>query len=217
MSSPKCSPFSGGIVAGMSGVQIEPGATLSPGSPFAGPAAGPVAQGSATAALVAAYGASSGEGMSELTDVPMIEEHARRCALAEPVGSLHPRGQLTWSLCAHIGAPVRHSDGSGDSRARTAVAGRPDLTSDPGAPSACWVIFRSLPARDRVRVRHQSSRLHGPHRLLRWRADPACSNKAGRRPAGRQASAPSWLSRAGHTAPVRYGGEDRGRVARSRG
>ena len=42
-----------------------------------------LAQKFAIAALVAAYGASSGEGMSELTDeLPMIEEPADMCGRA---------------------------------------------------------------------------------------------------------------------------------------
>lgn len=68
MSSPKCSTFSGGIVTGMSGVQIEPGRRCLP-DPCGPGSWARLAQGSAMAALVAAYGANSGEGMSELTDV----------------------------------------------------------------------------------------------------------------------------------------------------
>ena len=71
------------MVAGMSGVQIGPGATLLTRMPFSPSSWARLATKLAIAALVAAYGASVGEGMSEFTDeLPMIDEPGAMCGTA---------------------------------------------------------------------------------------------------------------------------------------
>jgi hypothetical protein len=75
VSVPKLSTFSGGMVAGMSGVQIGPGATLLARMPFSPSICARLAVKFAMAAFVAAYGARVGDGLSELTDeLPMIDD-----------------------------------------------------------------------------------------------------------------------------------------------
>jgi hypothetical protein len=62
-------------VAGISGVQIGPGATLFTRIPFSPNSWARLADKFAIAALVAAYGASVGEGMSEFTDeLPITDD-----------------------------------------------------------------------------------------------------------------------------------------------
>src|SRR3954454_4718309 len=80
---PKLFTFSSGMVEGINGVQIGPGATLFTRMPFGPNSCARLAQKLATAAFVAAYGASSGEGMSELTDeLPMIADPGFMCGTA---------------------------------------------------------------------------------------------------------------------------------------
>ena len=65
--------FSGGIVDGISGVQIGPGATLLARIPLSPTISARLAEKFAIAAFVAAYGASFGLGISEFTEeLPMI-------------------------------------------------------------------------------------------------------------------------------------------------
>src|SRR5688572_25193239 len=66
--SPKLPTFSGGMVAGMSGVQIGPGATLFTRMPFSASICASEALKLAIPALVIAYGARFGLGWSEFTD-----------------------------------------------------------------------------------------------------------------------------------------------------
>src|SRR5690242_10198530 len=81
--SPKLFTFSGGIVDGISGVQMGPGATLFTRIPLSPNNCARLAEKFAIAALVAAYGASWGDGMSELTEeLPMIAEPGRMCGNA---------------------------------------------------------------------------------------------------------------------------------------
>ena len=72
-------------MAGISGVQIGPGATLFTRMPFSPSIWARLAEKFAIAALVAAYGASVGDGMSEFTDeLPMIDDpgtHVRQRGL----------------------------------------------------------------------------------------------------------------------------------------
>src|SRR4051812_46887813 len=71
------------MVAGISGVQIGPGATLLTRIPFEAsiPASAPTMF--AMPALVTSYGISSGFGVSEFTDVvPMIDDPGRMCGTA---------------------------------------------------------------------------------------------------------------------------------------
>src|SRR5215218_4857315 len=83
VSSPKLATFSSGMVAGISGVQIGPGATLLTRIPFSPSSCARLAEKFAIAALVAAYGASVGLGMSELTDeLPMKDEPGPICGRA---------------------------------------------------------------------------------------------------------------------------------------
>ena len=83
MFSPNEDTFSGGIVAGISGVQIGPGATLLTRIPLSPNICARLAEKLAIAALVAAYGASVGLGISELTDeLPMIEPPGPMCGSA---------------------------------------------------------------------------------------------------------------------------------------
>ena len=71
------------MVAGISGVQIGPGATLFTRIPRSPSNCARLAQKLAIAAFVAAYGASAGEGMSEFTDeLPMIDEPGPMCGSA---------------------------------------------------------------------------------------------------------------------------------------
>src|SRR4051812_39137696 len=71
------------MVAGISGVQIGPGATLFTRIPFSPSSWARLAQKLAIAAFVAAYGASVGDGMSELTEeLPMIAEPGFMCGTA---------------------------------------------------------------------------------------------------------------------------------------
>ena len=75
VSSPKLATFSSGMVAGISGVQIGPGATLFTRMPFSPNSWTRLADKLAIAVLVAAYGASVGEGMSEFTDeLPITDD-----------------------------------------------------------------------------------------------------------------------------------------------
>jgi hypothetical protein len=75
--------FSSGIVAGMSGVQIGPGATLFTRIPRAPSSCARLAVKFAMAAFVAAYGASAGDGLSEFTDeLAMIDEPGFMCGTA---------------------------------------------------------------------------------------------------------------------------------------
>src|SRR3954451_18572421 len=83
VSESNCSTFSVGMVAGMSGVQIGPGATLLTRMPCSPRSCARLAQKLAIAALVAAYGASCGDGMSEFTDeLPMMEDPGFMCGTA---------------------------------------------------------------------------------------------------------------------------------------
>src|SRR3954469_14658643 len=83
VSEPNCSTFSGGMVAGISGVQIGPGATLLTRIPRLPSSWARLAVKFAMAAFVAAYGARVGEGMSEFTDeLPMIDEPGAMCCNA---------------------------------------------------------------------------------------------------------------------------------------
>src|SRR5919202_7078721 len=71
------------MVAGISGVQIGPGATLLARMPFSAYICARLAVKLAMPALVMAYGASCGLGMSEFTDEElMIEPPAGMCATA---------------------------------------------------------------------------------------------------------------------------------------
>src|SRR5918997_1778858 len=71
------------MVAGISGVQIGPGATLFTRIPFSPSSWARLAVKFAIAAFVAAYGARVGDGMSELTDeLPMIAEPGAMCGTA---------------------------------------------------------------------------------------------------------------------------------------
>src|ERR1700712_3684331 len=80
---PNFSTFSGGIVDGIRGVQIGPGATLFTRIPFGPSKCARLAVKFAIAALVAAYGASVGEGMSEfIEELPMIDEPGGMCGTA---------------------------------------------------------------------------------------------------------------------------------------
>src|SRR5215212_2730728 len=83
VSSPKLATFSSGIVAGISGVQIGPGATLLTRIPFSPRSCARLAERLAIAALVAAYGASVGEGISEFTDeLPITDAPEPMCGNA---------------------------------------------------------------------------------------------------------------------------------------
>src|SRR6266496_5118761 len=80
---PKFSTLSSGIVDGMSGVQIGPGATLFTRMPFPPKSCARLAAKFAMAAFVAAYGANVGDGMSEFTDeLPMMDEPGAMCGTA---------------------------------------------------------------------------------------------------------------------------------------
>ena len=71
------------MVAGISGVQIGPGATELTRMPFSPSSWARLAEKLAIAALVAAYGARVGTGMSEFTEeLPMIEEPGPMCGTA---------------------------------------------------------------------------------------------------------------------------------------
>jgi hypothetical protein len=75
--------FSSGMVAGISGVQIGPGATLFTRMPFSPNSWARLAEKLAIAALVAAYGASCGDGMSEFTDeLPITDDPGPICGKA---------------------------------------------------------------------------------------------------------------------------------------
>lgn len=75
VSAPKLRTVSSGLVAGMSGVLIGPGATLLTRMPFSPYICARLAQKLAIADLMAAQGASVGEGLSDWTDeLPMIED-----------------------------------------------------------------------------------------------------------------------------------------------
>jgi hypothetical protein len=81
--SPKFATFSSGMVAGISGVQIGPGATLFTRIPFSPNSCAKLAEKFAMAALVAAYGASVGEGISEFTDeLPITDDPGPICGKA---------------------------------------------------------------------------------------------------------------------------------------
>jgi hypothetical protein len=73
----------GGIVEGISGVQIGPGATLLTRIPRSPRSCARLAEKFAIAAFVAAYGDSVGEGLSEFTDeLPMIDALSFMCGNA---------------------------------------------------------------------------------------------------------------------------------------
>src|SRR5579884_3331894 len=81
--SPNDVTFSAGIVDGISGVHIGPGATLLTRIPFSPSSCARLAEKLAIAALVAAYGARVGLGASEFTDeLPMIDEPGDMCGNA---------------------------------------------------------------------------------------------------------------------------------------
>ena len=80
---PKFFTFSSGKVAGISGVQIGPGATLFTRIPRSPSIPARLAAKFAIAAFVAAYGASVGDGISEFTEeLPMIDDPGRMCDLS---------------------------------------------------------------------------------------------------------------------------------------
>ena len=80
---PKLSTFSAGIVDGMRGVQIGPGATLLNLMPRSPRSCAAAAAKLAMAALVTSYGSSVGVGLSELTElVAMTDEPGLRCGRA---------------------------------------------------------------------------------------------------------------------------------------
>src|SRR5919112_5698060 len=84
--SPKLSTFSSGMVAGISGVQIGPGATLLARMPLSAYICAMLAVKLAMPALVMAYGARFGLGMSEFTDDElMIEPPGGMCGIASLV------------------------------------------------------------------------------------------------------------------------------------
>src|SRR3954469_19154075 len=79
---PKLSTFSSGMVEGISGVQIGPGATLFARMPLSAYICARLAVKLAMPALVMAYGASCGLGWSELTDDElMIEPPSGMCGI----------------------------------------------------------------------------------------------------------------------------------------
>src|SRR5215212_9025057 len=81
--SPNEATFSSGIVAVIRGVQIGPGATLLTRMPFSPNNCARLAEKFAMAALVAAYGASVGDGISELTEeLPITDAPAPMCGSA---------------------------------------------------------------------------------------------------------------------------------------
>lgn len=72
-----------GHVAGISGVQIGPGATLFTRIPFSPNSCAKLAEKFAMAALVTAYGASVGEGISEFTEeLPIADDPGLICGRA---------------------------------------------------------------------------------------------------------------------------------------
>jgi hypothetical protein len=80
---PNFSTCSGGMVAGINGVQIGPGATLLTRMPRSPSSWARPAVKFAIAPLVVAYGSSVGRGMSELMElVLMIDAPAPKCGSA---------------------------------------------------------------------------------------------------------------------------------------
>src|SRR5215217_7744182 len=95
---PKLSTFSSGMVAGISGVQIGPGATLFARMPLSAYICARLAVKFAIAAFVMAYGARCGLGMSEFTDDElMIDAPGCMCGIA----SLH-----RWNIAERLTARV---------------------------------------------------------------------------------------------------------------
>src|SRR5688500_13655244 len=89
----------------MSGVQIGPGATLLTRMPSGPSIWARLAQKFAMAALVAAYGASCGDGMSELTDeLPII---------AEPGFMWGTAALQRWNIARTLVSKVRSHSSSG--------------------------------------------------------------------------------------------------------
>src|SRR5690349_21222248 len=100
------------MVAGMSGVQIGPGATLLTRMPFGPRSCARLALKFAIAAFVAAYGASVGDGLSEFTDeLPMMDEPARMCGTA----ALH-RWNIAERFVANVWSHSSSGISSSDSR-----------------------------------------------------------------------------------------------------
>src|SRR5215207_7380125 len=108
--SPKLSTFSGGIVAGMSGVQIGPGATLFTRMPFSASIWARLALKFAMPALVMAYGARFGLGLSELTDDElMIEAPGCMCGMAS-LHSVNMAERLVARVWSHSSSDTSSSE-----------------------------------------------------------------------------------------------------------
>src|SRR5215212_4765601 len=101
------------MVAGISGVQIGPGATLFTRIPFSPSSWARLAVKLAIAALVAAYGARVGFGMSEFTEeLPMIDEPAAMWGSA---------ALQRWNMAEKFVAMVRSHSSSGTSSSDSRV------------------------------------------------------------------------------------------------